>query len=102
MAYSPVYNFQFKVHLTQFYVNCNNIQCKVISSYLLCHAMLYIILLSPVLMIGDCHANEHLKHADQINNQVIKVKKCGEGNNLVWLINCVHVTLKWVYQGEEP
>ena len=53
-------------------------------------------------MIGDCHANEHLKHADQINNQVIKVKKCGEGNNLVWLINCVYVTLKWVYQGEEP
>ena len=46
--------------------------------------------------------NEHLKHADQINNQVIKVKKCGEGNNLVWLINCVYVTLKWVYQGEEP
>lgn len=48
------------------------------------------------------HANEHLRHADQINNQVIKVKKCGEGNNLVWLINCFHVNMKWVYQGEEP
>ena len=48
-------------------------------------------------MIADCHANEHLKHDDQINNQVIKVKKCEEGNNLVWLINCFHVNLKWVY-----
>ena len=48
------------------------------------------------------HANEHLRHADQINNQVIKVKKCGEGNNLVWLINCFHVNMKLVYQGEEP
>lgn len=38
-------------------------------------------------MIGDGHSNEHLKHDDQINNQVIKVKKCGEGNNLVWLIS---------------